>query len=164
MSWARLFSDGLIAIVPFSLVVWASFLWMPRMWLHALPADIQSRVPPKTAVERRMTGYVGPIVLLAFFGAPIALTWRLHHEVPGGLSYLASFAHLYGVWMIVNLWDLVGIDWPYAWIVDPAHPPIAGTENAPGWKDYAFHARAFAKASVFGLAIIVPAAAIIAAQ
>ena len=157
ISFGRMLADGAIACVPFSLVVWASFLWKPRLWLHSLPRDIQAMAPPKTEAERRLTGVMAIPVLLAFFGVPAALTWRLHLEVPGGLTFAATLAHLYGVWMIVNLWDLVGIDWPYAYFVDPARPPIPGTAGARGYKDYAFHARAFVKASVFGLAFIVPA-------
>ena len=41
--------------------------------------------------------------------------------------------------------------------LDPKMQPIPGTEGAAGYKDYGFHARAFFKASVFSLAIIVPA-------
>jgi hypothetical protein len=100
-------------------------------------------------------------VLLCFFGVPIALTYRMHAEVPGGTSFVRAFAHLYGVWTLVNLWDLVGIDWPYAFFMNPERPPIPGTAGARGYKDYGFHARASLKASVFGLAIIVPAALVI---
>jgi len=134
---------------------------MPRLWLHSLPPDIQAMAPPKTAVERRMTAVMGTLVLLCFFGAPIALTWRLSSEVAGGLSFGEAFAHLYGVWMIVNVWDLVLIDWPYAYFMNPGRPPIPGTAGAAGYKDYGFHSRAFLKASVFSLAIIVPAALLI---
>jgi hypothetical protein len=161
MAWSRVVSDGLIACIPFTVVVWASFLSKPRLWLHSLPSDIQAMAPPKTAAERRTTAWVGAIVLSCFFGVPIFLTWRLHARVPGGLSLLESIVHLYGVWMVVNVWDLVAIDWPYAYLVDPARPPIPGTAGARGYKDYGFHARAFLKASVFSLAIIVPAGALI---
>lgn len=157
----RVLIDGLIAVVPFSIVVWATFLSMPRMWLHSLPADIQAMAPPKTAAERRMTGAMAPLVLLCFFGVPMALTWRLHTQTPGGLSFGQSLLHLYSVWMSVNLWDLVAIDWLYACLVDVEHPPIAGTAGARGYKDYGFHARAFLKASILSLAIIVPAALLI---
>ena len=51
--------------------------------------------------------------------------------------------------MVVNAWDLVGIDWPYAYCMDPDRPPIPGTAGAHGYKDHTFHARAFLKASVF---------------
>ena len=158
----RALTDGLMACVPFSIVVWASFLRRPRVWLHSLPPDILAMAPPKTAAERRMTIWLGAIVLLAFFGVPILLTWRLHAERAGGLSFGQALAHLYGVWMVVNAWDLVAIDWPYAYFVDPRRPPIPGTEGAAGYKDYGFHFRAFLKASVFGLAVIIPAAALIA--
>ena len=158
----RIALDGLFACVPFSAVVWASFLLRPRIWLHSLPADIQKMAAPKTAAERRLTGWLGALVLLTFFGVPVLLTWRLHAGTPGGLPFGHVMTHLWGVWMIVNAWDLVGIDWPYAYWVDPNRPPIPGTAGAQGYKDYQFHARAFLKASVFGLAVIVPAAVIIA--
>jgi len=162
MTSSRILLDGLAACVPFSLVVWVTFLLKPRLWLHSLPSDIQEMAGPKTVAERRMTIWVGALVLLCFFGVPIVLTWRLHAEVPGGLTVGEALVHLYAVWMIVNLWDLVAIDWPYALVVDPRRPPIPGTEGARGYKDYGFHLRAFLKASVLGLVIIVPAAVLIA--
>jgi hypothetical protein len=159
---SRIAIDGLTACIPFSIVVWASFRLRPRMWLHSLPRDIQDLAPPKTDAERRLTAWVGPVVLFTFFGVPILMTWRLHAGTAGGLSFAEALTHLYGVWMIVNAWDLVAIDWPYAYFVDISRPPIPGTAGARGYKDYGFHGRAFLKASVFGLAVIVPAAAAIA--
>jgi len=161
VSFSRVLADGLLACLPFSIVVWASFLWKPRLWLHSLPPDIQAMAPAKTAAERRMTGAMGTLVLLSFFGVPVALTWRLHSAVPGGLSFTEALAHLYGVWMVVNIRDLLLMDWPYAYFVDPSRPPIPGTAGARGYKDYGFHARAFVKAAVFSLAVIVPAALVI---
>ena len=161
MTLTRVLVDGLTACIPFSIVVWASFLTMPRLWLHSLPPDIRAMAPPKTAAERRLTAVMGSLVLLCFFGVPIFLTLRLNSEVRGGLSFGEAFAHLYGVWMVVNLWDLLLIDWPYAYFMDPGRPPIPGTAGAAGYKDYGFHSRAFLKASVFSLALIVPAALLI---
>jgi hypothetical protein len=153
----QMLTDGLLTCVPFSVVVLASFLLKPRLWLHSLPPDIRAMAPPKTRAERQLTLWMGSVVLFCFFGIPILFTWRRHLQVAGGLSSVEAVAYLYGVWMIVNAWDLVGIDWAYAYWVDPGRPPILGTEGAAGYKDYGFHARAFVKASVFGLAIIVPA-------
>lgn len=149
--------DGLLSCLPFSAVAFGSFLLKPRLWLHSLPADIQAMAPQKTGAERRLTGWMGSVVLFCFFGIPILFTLRRHLQTAGGFSSLEAVGYLYGVWMIVNIWDLVGIDWPYAYWVDPCRPPIPGTEGAAGYKDYRFHARAFVKASVFSLAIILPA-------
>ena len=84
MSLTRVLADGLVACVPFSILVWASFLSMPRLWLHSLPPDIQAMAPPKTAAERQMTGFMGVLVLLCFFGgtdcpdvaAALRAVWR----------------------------------------------------------------------------------------
>ncbi len=156
---SNVLADGLLACLPFTVVVVASFVLKPRLWLHSLPPDIQAMAAPKTTAERQLTVLMGGLVLFCFFGVPILLTWKRHLQVAGGFSAVEAVAYLYGVWMIVNAWDLVGIDWPYAYWVDPGRPPIPGTEGAAGYKDYGFHARAFLKASVFGLAIIVPAGA-----
>lgn len=158
MDGRRILTDGLLACVPFTAAVWFTFARWPRMWLHSLPADIQALAPPKTSAERRLTAIVGPLVLLCFFGVPAALTWRALAVAPAGATFSAVLTHLYGVWMIVNLWDLVVIDWGYARWMDPERPPIPGTAGAAGWKDYGFHARACLKASVLGLGIIVPLA------
>jgi hypothetical protein len=161
MTVRRILTDGLIACVPFTIVVWTTFLARPRLWLHSLPADIQSMVAPKSAAERRTTVSLGALVLLCFFGVPSFLTWRLHSAVPGGLSLRDALTHLWGVWMIVNVWDLVAMDWPYAYFMDPSRPPIPGTAGASGYKDYGFHFRAFLKASLFGLGVVVPVAIVI---
>ena len=59
ISFNRVLADGLTACIPFSVVVWASVLSMPRLWLHSLPPDIQAMVPPKTAAERKLTALMG---------------------------------------------------------------------------------------------------------
>lgn len=158
---SHILTDGLVTCVPFSVVVLASFLLKPRLWLHSLPADIQALAPPKTRAERRLTGWMGSLVLICFFGLPMLFTWQRHRQVAGGFSSAEAVAYLYGVWMIVNAWDLLVIDWPYAYWVNPDRPPIPGTEGAAGYKDYGFHAKAFFKASVFSLALIVPAGIVI---
>jgi hypothetical protein len=161
MTLRSILADGLVACIPFTLVVWASFLAKPRLWLHSLPPDIRAMAPPKSAAERRTTVWMGALVLLCFFGVPSFLTWRLHASVPGGLPFRDALTHLWGVWMIVIVWDLVVMDWPYAYLMNPGRPPIPGTRGARGYKDYGFHFRAFLKASVLGLAVVVPAAFVI---
>lgn len=161
ISLEQILSDGVIASIPFSIIVWATFLTMPRLWLHSLPADIQALAPAKTLPEKRLTVIMGIFVLLAFFGVPIALTWRLKIASGSDLSFTQILIYLYGVWMVINLCDLVLIDWLYTTLVNPDRPPIAGTAGAAGYKDYRFHLNTFFKASVFSLLIIVPAAAVI---
>lgn len=112
MTFGRVLADGATACVPFTLVVWVTFVLKPRVWLHSLPVDIQAMAPPKTAAERHATVWLGAVVLFCFFGVPSVMTWRLHSQTPGGLSLREAIVHLYAVWMIVNVWDLLAIDWP----------------------------------------------------
>lgn len=161
VSFERILSDGLIACIPFMIVCWISFLTMPRLWLHSLPSDIQAMAAPKTPREKQLTAFMGIFVMLAFFGVPIALTWRLRIERGDDLSFIEALLHLYGVWMVVNLWDLFLIDWLYTTLVNPDKPPIPGTEGAAGYKDYRFHLNAGLKASALSLILLVPAALVI---
>jgi len=161
VTFERVLGDGLVACVPFTIVIWATFLTMPRLWLHSLPEDIQGMAAPKTDGEKRLTGIMGVVVLLLFFGVPIGLTLRFNAESGGTLAIPQILLYLYGVWMTINLWDLVAIDWVYALLVDPQRPPIVGTVGAKGYKDYGFHFKSFVKASVFSLLLLVPAAVVI---
>ena len=69
---------------------------------------------------------------------------------------------MYGIWVIVHLWDLVVIDLGHMLLIDPASPPIPNTEGARGYKDFAFHVRAFLKACIMSLLFVGPAAVVVA--
>ena len=156
----RVLIDGLTVSIPFALVVWISWFTKPRLWLHSLPDDIQAMAPPKTPREKQLTIFMGVFIMATFFGGPILLTWRWNLE-QNGLPFRIILVHLYSVWLIVNVWDLLLIDWLFTTFVNPQKPPIAGTEGAAGWKNYRFHLYAGLKASIFSLFLIVPAAALI---
>ncbi len=149
---------GLALCLPFTAFALSTFWWRPRLWLHSLPADIGARVLPKTPAEERLTRWLLlPCMLLILPGLSILSTWLASRQL-AEVTFLGLLRHLYGVWLVVHLWDLVTIDGGHALLVDPARPPIAGTEGAEGWTDMGFHGRAFIRAILMSLLFVVPAA------
>ncbi|PIE80289.1 MAG: hypothetical protein CSA11_09165 [Chloroflexi bacterium] len=141
--------DGTLLTLIFSAFVGFTIWWKPRMWLHDFPQDIQDRVPPKTAAEKRLTNLVSiPFSILLFGG--LGLT-AFRFGLDNGL--LATMFHVYLVWQVVNVFDLIVIDWGGMYLIDPQNPPFPGTEGAKGYRDYKFHLLGFLKGSVIGLVL-----------
>ena len=153
---------GIIICIPFSVFVIVSFTLNPRLWLHSLPKDIAAMVPPKTNYEKKLTRYLLlPVYLVILPGLSIASAVYLSMFEQVSFSFIMLLFHFYTIWIIIHLWDLIVIDGLYMLFINAGHPPIPGTENAKGWKDYSFHVRAFVKASIFSALFVIPAAVIL---
>ncbi|HMJ67651.1 MAG TPA: hypothetical protein VK508_02085 [Cyclobacteriaceae bacterium] len=130
----------------------------PRLWLHSLPKDIISRAEPKNERENRLTKTVLlPLVIIILPGLSILSAWNAATTTGTDLTFLGTVVHLYGIWIIVHVWDFVIIDCGAILVIDPTHPPIRGTEGAAGWSDYKFHFRAMLRAVVMSAVFVVPA-------
>jgi hypothetical protein len=154
---------GLLICIPFTLFVVVTFSTIPRVWLHSLPSDIARMAGPKTPREERLTRWVMmPLFLAILPGLSILSAFWLARRGGIDLWFTGAFVHLYIVWVVVHAWDFAVIDCVYAALVDPARPPIAGTEGAAGWKDLSFHFRFLVKAVLMSASFVVPAAAVLA--
>jgi hypothetical protein len=146
-------TDSLIIIIYATAYIVITIRWKPRMWLHDFPADIQQMAAPKTDEEKRLTMLFGAPFLVIFFGLMIAAGWRFKQATGAEFSFGGAWIYLYALFMGFNLWDLVILDWIGTTLIDPQNPPVAGTEGAAGWRDYAFHFRGFLKGCVIGLVL-----------
>jgi hypothetical protein len=157
---SRILIDGLLLTAAFSVVVLPSLWFRPRLWLHDFPADIQARVPPKSASEQQQTRVLGVIFFAVLLSVQFALIARLQADLGAALTPVGILLYVYGVFFIVNLIDLVVIDWGGFTLIDPQNPPLPGTEGAAGWRDYAFHWRGFLKGLLIGVgyALVITAA------
>jgi hypothetical protein len=77
------------------------------------------------------------------------------------LSFVGAVVHVYLIWIIVHVYDFAVIDFGHALFIDPAQPPIKGTEGAQGWKDMSFHFRSLQKALVNSAIFVFPASLIV---
>ena len=143
--------DGSILTAVFAVFVVGTIVWKPRMWLHDFPEDIQALAPPKTAEEKHLTMWVAvPWFVILLGGFTIA---GMRYGTTNG--YWALLLHLYLIWQIINLFDLVILDWAGMHLIDPQNPPFPGTEGAKGYRDYWFHFVGFLKGSVLGVVLVV---------
>lgn len=157
----NLLTDGLFASVIFTLLIGGVLWYNPRLMLQDFPADIKALVPPKTAAEKRQSALLFPLVIVVFIGLPLAQVLGFKASSGGTLSLGTAFLYAYGIFFIVNLWDLIVMDWiGMRLFVNPRKPPFPGTEGAAGWRDDAFHFRGFLKGCVIGLVMMLPVAAL----
>ena len=153
---------GLLICIPFSAFVLITFIFHPRLWLHSLPSDIQQLAARKTEKERRQTRYLLlPVYLFILPGLSVISTLYVAQSSNIDLTFIDAFAHIYGIWVIVHVWDFAIIDLGYMLFLDPDDPPILGTEGAEGWKDVSFHFRSLLRAVPMSLIFVLPAAAVI---
>lgn len=139
--------DGGILTIVFSVFVIGSIIWKPRLWLQDFPADIQAMLPPKTEIEKRQSIMLAiPFFIVLFGGLGLS---AVRYGTENG--FLAMAFHIYLVWQIVNLVDLVVIDWGGMMLIDPQNPPLAGTAGAKGYRDFKFHFIGFIKGSLMGI-------------
>lgn len=144
-----LLTDGIVLTLIFAAIVVGSILWNPRLWIQDFPEDIQALIPPKTPHEQRLTLLIGIPFFVVLFGG-LGLTAARYGTDNGALWMML---HVYLAWQIVNLFDLVVIDWGGMHLVDPNNPPFAGTAGAKGYRDFRFHFVGFLEGSVMGLVL-----------
>lgn len=54
---------------------------------------------------------------------------------------------------MMNLFDLVVIDWMGMHLIDPQNPPFPGAEGTHGYRDYRFHFIGFLRGSIMGIVL-----------
>lgn len=143
--------DLLILMVVFTIFVVGTLRWKPRIWLHDFPSDIQALAAPKTADEQRLTILVGVPFVILFVGLPLLVMWDLKSRLGPDFSFFSVWLYAYALFIGINLWDLIALDWIGLSLIDPQNPPFPGTEGAAGWRNYAFHFFGFLKGCVIGL-------------
>ena len=141
---------GLAACV--LLVVWLVLLGRtnPRIMLQDYPRDVQAAVPPKTAQERRQTIYWAIPLFLLFLGFPLAAA--LTAEAAGG-NVLTIALCAFGVGVVINLFDLLILDWLLFCTWTPSFVVLPGTRGLAGYKDYGLHFRGFLTGIVISAAL-----------
>lgn len=147
--------DGALLTAAFTVFVLGIMLWKPRLLLQDFPPDLQALIPPKTPQEKRLTNVMS-VPLFAILLT--ALVWTgIRYGVAQGFGALVL--HVYLVWQVMNIFDLLVIDGIGMFAVDPANPPYPGTENAKGYRDFGFHLRGYVKGSAMGIVIALVVAA-----
>lgn len=152
---------ALLICIPFTIFVLISFWGWPRLWLHSLPEDIAKMAGPKTAAEQDATKFLLLPYLLILPGLSVASAVYLAQSANTNLSFVGALVHIYLIMIVVHVYDFAVIDFAHALFINPAKPPIKGTEGAHGWKDMHFHFRSLLKAIPNSAIFVIPAALIV---
>lgn len=152
---------ALLLCIPFTIFVLVSFWGWPRLWLHSLPEDIAKMAGPKTAAEQRATKFLLVPYLLILPGLSVASAVFSAQSANIDLSFVGALVHLYLIMIVVHVYDFAVIDFVHTLLINPANPPIKGTEGASGWKDMRFHFHSLLKAIPNSAIFVVPAALLV---
>jgi hypothetical protein len=147
----KLIIDGGIFSVIASFYLFVILKINPRLFLQDYPEDIQGAVPQKSQAERRQSILFGTPFLLLLFVGPLISTLTLKHQSGSELTFLATALHAFGIVFIFNLVDWLILDWLIFCTITPEFLIIPGTEGMEGYKDYAFHFRAFLVGTVLSI-------------
>ena len=142
---------GAVLSVSASLFLIGILRFNPRLFLQDYPEDIQNQVPPKTTKEKRQSLVVGIPFLFLLVAVPFISTLTLKHQSGEAISFLPLFLNAFGVVFIFNLVDLLLLDWLMFCFITPSFLIIPGTEGMKGYKDYAYHFRAFLKGTILSV-------------
>lgn len=127
-----------LALVPIGLT-------NPRMMLQDYPKEIQKLVPPKTDEEKRMGVFFAIPLLAVLIGYPGFVAW---YYSPEPVTFMSVFTTMWGIMLVMNVFDLLVLDWIMFCAITPGFVVIKGSEGSPAYKDYMFHFVGFLKGIV----------------
>jgi hypothetical protein len=153
----RILRDGALLSVVTSTYLLVLLRFNPRMFLKHFPKEIREIVPPRSEKERRISILLGVPLGLVFIGSTFAsaLLWRASAQ--GSLSFWELFAHVFCLFFLFNLVDLLILDWLIVCRFTPSWLIIPGAEHIVMPKEYLYHFKGFLMGTVVsvigGLAI-----------
>ena len=134
----------------------------PEILLNDYPPDIRQKYGPMSdrAKRRRVPVAIG--IGAVGLGIVIASFLSVRASGDGTIPFLTAFVHLFVMFSVFNVVDLLLLDWPLV-AIRPRFVVLPGTEGSAGYKDYLFHFRGFLMRTGLTLVASVVIAAVVAA-
>jgi hypothetical protein len=139
----RVLRDGAVLSVVASTYLLVLLRFTPRMFLRHFPKQVRDIVPPRSDRERRMSILLGAPLGILFIGSVFASALRWRASVHRSLSFWELFAHVFGLFFLFNLVDLLILDWLIVCKFTPRWLIIPGTEHIVIPKEYLYHFKGF---------------------
>jgi len=134
-------------------------LWInPEILLNDYPPDIRRRFGPMSERSKRQRIPVAIVIGVVALMIVIASLSTVPTNGSGKIPFLTAFVHLFTMFSVFNVVDLVLLDWPLV-AIRPRFIVLPGTEDSAGYKDYWFHFRGF----LIGAVLVLVASGVIAA-
>lgn len=129
--------------------------------LHDYPRAIQERHGPKTprgVLVTRLMNVVGVVLLTA---ASIAVIGYVRGELGGDIGFLPAFVVGTVTVIVVNVLDLVILDWWVFCTIQPRFLVPESTRGMPEYRDYSFHWKVLMPSPVPWPLLLIPAYGVI---
>ena len=133
----------------------------PRVWGYSdYPEVVKNKVAPQTRREKLTAALVGLPWFIFVLWFPIFSTYALKAKLGNEISFWIAFIHLTTMMMLTNLGDVLILDWLIVSTITPKFVIIAGSEEGD-YKDFSYHYRGHAKATIIMIVLSLILAGII---
>lgn len=141
------FFYGAMLSTALSILILGSLYINPEIWLQDAPHEVQEKHGPMSAQAKRQRVWLVVAFAVAIIGVVGVSLYLLPAVIGGPLTFLTVFAHLWIMFMLFNLVDLLLIDWLIAEFMRPAFIVQSGLGQLMAERNYWFHFRGFLKGS-----------------
>jgi hypothetical protein len=149
---------GVVLSAALSLLLFG-ILWMnPEILLNDYPPDIRKKYGAMSEASKRQRIAVAIVIGAVVLGIVAASFSAVRANGGGRIPFLTAFVHLFVMFSVLNVVDLLLLDWCLV-AIGPRFIVLPGTEGSAGYKDYGFHFRGF----LIGVVIILVASGLLAA-
>jgi hypothetical protein len=124
-------------------VLLLGLLWTnPEILLNDYPPDIRKKHGPMSERSKRQRVPVAIVIGAVALGIVTASFSAVRANGGGKIPFLTAFVHLFVMFSVFNVVDLLLLDWLLV-AIGPSFLVLPGTEGSAGYKDYWFHFRGF---------------------
>ena len=127
-----------------SILIYGSLAYQPRLWLHRMPPEVRSKVPPKKPGEKKLFLWIALPFVLLLFAYPIV------YVIQEGINLATSFWLLLAFFAGFAVWDTLVLDILIFCMLTPRFILIDGTERAD-YSNMKYHLASGAKGLVMSV-------------
>ena len=138
-------------------VILASLITNPRMWLNDYPESVQKLAAPLSPAEKRQRIFFMVPYLLAFLGVSLLSTVAFL-SASADATFLTAYGHAFLVLNIANLFDAVVIDWLFLYVMKPRFAIIPEAWGRLDTMNISWEVRNYFKVIIFCAVLAVPVA------
>jgi hypothetical protein len=118
-------------------------LWLnPEIMLNDYPPDVREKHGPMSERSKRQRLPVAVAIGAVALAIVVRSFSAVRADARGDISFVTAFVHLFVMFSVFNVVDLLLLDWPLV-AIGPRFMVLPGTEGLAGYKDYRFHLRGF---------------------
>ena len=142
LSLGQILAHGLILSIGGSIIILGGMYLNPRIMLRSYPKEIKAQVPPLTGAEKKQT------IIMAILAYGFMLTVIFYSNAQlvaraGDAEFLPIFLNTYLVFEVLNLFDLLILDYLVTMILKPKALFIPGVEGMEQYNTFRHHFRGF---------------------